>query len=750
MELIEKTISNLISSQFPEFYQEEGPIFILFVQKYYEWLEQPGNVLYQTRRIFENRDIDECTDKFLVFFKETYLKNIQLDTTQNIRQLIKHSLDLYRSKGSERALRLLFQAAFGVTPSVYYPGDDIFKLSDGEWVIPTYLEISPSQYNVDLVNKQVEGTISGATAFVDAVVRQSGKTISDILYISDLNSNFKTGEQLILSYNHLSARRRPTVIGSLNDVSISTEGIGSGFAVGDLLENIQSAHGFGAKGRVNAVSTTTGVVGFSLLDGGYGFSNQTTVIVSENVLNLTSVVNQPVLFEQISQNLATFPYVNANGGFQKDDTLTVYFPNNAVRGTARVLTINATNSSSGNLFIEVLTGNVSANAIFTNANAVAANLNLITGYVDQTATANIMGITVLASNNVKVGVFNESNQFVVGVHYTTNNSNSTGILSSISTGSGANLGISNTLLYTEIAAINSDKLKTYSNVQLNVNYGFPAFPTGNSTTNIATCLSYSNITFGKVQSLVSINPGSNYNDKPFVTIYDPISLPMQRQDMILNYANATVAFAVGELITQASSNARGIVTSSSLANSTLFIENLRVLSKNDFVITVDANSTIVGTDSGAIANCTAVKVDFTSAYLGNNVSLDVKLTSFSGAITDLQIIDSGFGYQNNEVVTIVVGNNVIGTGFAVLNRQGMGSGYYRKKGGFLSDSKKIFDGYYYQNYSYDISSSIALERYANLLKNVTHQAGKIFFGTFVHQVQINTNLNNVTASTSKV
>jgi len=108
MEIIEKKISNLIENQFPSFYREEGPIFIEFVKQYYKWLENE-NALKHSRNYFDYKDIDSTTDQFLVYFKEKYLKNIQFETTTNTRQLLKHTLDLYRSKGTERSIDLLFK-----------------------------------------------------------------------------------------------------------------------------------------------------------------------------------------------------------------------------------------------------------------------------------------------------------------------------------------------------------------------------------------------------------------------------------------------------------------------------------------------------------------------------------------------------------------------------------------------------------------------------------------------------------------
>jgi len=59
---IEKTISNFIESQFPAFYQEEGPNFILFTKAYYEWMEQEGKPVREARNLFDYRDIDNTIE----------------------------------------------------------------------------------------------------------------------------------------------------------------------------------------------------------------------------------------------------------------------------------------------------------------------------------------------------------------------------------------------------------------------------------------------------------------------------------------------------------------------------------------------------------------------------------------------------------------------------------------------------------------------------------------------------------------
>ena len=109
MSYLKNNVSTFIKTQFPAYYREEGDVLVEFVTDYYRWLESPNNAVYHTRRIPGYLDIDETAEEYLVYFKETYLKGIQFEVTTNIRQLIKHSLDIYRSKGTERSIDLLFR-----------------------------------------------------------------------------------------------------------------------------------------------------------------------------------------------------------------------------------------------------------------------------------------------------------------------------------------------------------------------------------------------------------------------------------------------------------------------------------------------------------------------------------------------------------------------------------------------------------------------------------------------------------------
>jgi hypothetical protein len=821
MEVIEKTVSNLIENQFPSFYKEQGSVFIEFVKQYYKWLETE-NALKHSRNFFEYKDIDETTEQFLVYFKEKYLKNIQLETNTNTRQLLKHTLDLYRSKGTERSIDLLFKLVFGVPSQVYYPGDDVFTLSSGFWKKQKYLEVNININNISFSGKTISGLTSGATAFVDAVVRKRIKDrIVDVFYISSLVGNFLTDEYLQVSNDgSFNGNRKTFVIGSLNSVIISDIGVGSGYSIGDIVD-LNSNYGINAKARVSSINSTIGTVEFELLNGGYGYTDNASVIISEKVLTLSNVVisntesnNYFEILNNTYQPLANINFLNANGFFVPNTDIYTYHANNVVKGVGKVISTSTNTATNGQIFIIKYSGNLASNAFYTTANAIGANQAVSNGYVDKTVSGNVVGVSsnvtlytintnksfikdeiiyqvndsntvtangtvikytpIIGSNGIleiansfgvfrnsrliyssnstvsnldsielRIGVYNVSSTYTAFnnnyFYANSTNYNTTAVITTISTGSGADFNISNDMLYEEFINFNSDSLSQKSNVALNVNYNFTAMPTANLSTILNTALTYANTKIGKINFITGANPGSGYSYPPFVLVYDPKTYRYERQDKVLTIANNTALFLPGEIVTQnVGSNAFAIVKS--FSNNELKIEKL--LWNDVFAITTNIATRLFGQTSGAFGNITSINVDYTTDYLGFNAIVDNSVQISNGAISGIQVIDSGFGFLKDEIVDISSSNNdSLASGIAVLRRQGEAEGFYKQKGGFLSDQKKLFDGNYYQDYSYEIISSVVLNKYEEMLKNVLHLSGTKYFARYEYSAIANSGID---------
>ena len=284
-----KDISQLVKNQFPSFYHDEGEMFIAFVKAYYEWLESNNQALYHSRRLAEYKDIDKTIDDFIIDFKNKYLSDVQFNVATNKRLFVKNALEFYRAKGSPRAVDLFFKLIYGLEARVYEPSRDLFRLSDNEWTNERYLELLPSDKNLNFVGKQIFGSISGATAFAEKLVRvKTGTKFVEVLYLSGLSDNFITNE-LIFAYDidqSLTDEFRNEVVGSLTHFTITSSD--ANFKVGERLY-VKTGSGKKAQVIVAAVQNAVGVVSFNFIDGGWGFSTNAQVIGSEKTLTLDDV-----------------------------------------------------------------------------------------------------------------------------------------------------------------------------------------------------------------------------------------------------------------------------------------------------------------------------------------------------------------------------------------------------------------------------------------------------------------------------
>jgi hypothetical protein len=513
MKQIEDDISLLVENHFPQFYKEQGNTFIEFVKEYYQWTQQTNNNIFFSRNLLEFRDIDNTIDEFLYHYKLKYLTGAPVDFDKT-RFNVKHSGDFYSSKGTERGTKLFLNRVFNVSETeVYFPGRDVIKASDGEWVVPVYLEVSLSTKTSSFVGKTVIGSSSGASAFVEGVGRKSldGKYI-DVVYLSNVNGAFLFDEIITTDG---SLNECPRVIGSLTTITINDSG--RDFNVGDIVDVVSSVRGKQGKARIDSVGQQTGKVTFTLLDGGTGYRLTTNPVVAEKMLEYTSKVFSNtyvpnfLIDEVIYQPLANIVFSSSNTSFslaqlvtganstanvatgrivgkvQKTvtGTATANSTSNTVTGIGTQFSVDLANndfikfqsnnstfqisSITSNTILELTTTgpNVTANTmtsangsflvIVTSGNwAVADRIHgtsaLIDSYTDKTATGTVMGV-----NSQYVGITSVSNTFTSNQHNFIYGgiSNVYANVSVIGTGTGADFNIGS-LTDEETVFLNTD------------------------------------------------------------------------------------------------------------------------------------------------------------------------------------------------------------------------------------------------------------------------------------------------------
>lgn len=270
-------ISHKIRDQFPEIFRETAAELVEFVSTYYSHLDDVLQKDY-----FKIYDIDTTYDHFLEYFKNQYLNGIDIPENIDVKFLFKNIHDLYRRKGTEEGIRLLFNIYFGEEPEIYYPKVALLAPSASQYTQVNYLEMRPVQKidNYDLEKGMyIEGQVSGARAFVQNIVFKNlfGENVP-IVYLSDKQGEFTAEDRIIIlnrdgTFNRYSNER---IQGSLSDIQFSdTDTSSPGNAIGDILNVVpasSSSKGFAGTAIVKDVTTSTsGAIDISVIDGGYGY-----------------------------------------------------------------------------------------------------------------------------------------------------------------------------------------------------------------------------------------------------------------------------------------------------------------------------------------------------------------------------------------------------------------------------------------------------------------------------------------------
>jgi hypothetical protein len=161
--------SLLVNRQLPEFVREEYPLFVSFLEAYYEFLETEryttvdGKVISQKNNLIEKLkdlqnffDVDLSLDDFEEQFFNTFISYLPKQTLVDKSFLIKNILPLYQSKGTQKSFEYLFRLLYGEDIQIEYPGQKVLRASSGKWVIENILRADLefySQYISDGTNK---------------------------------------------------------------------------------------------------------------------------------------------------------------------------------------------------------------------------------------------------------------------------------------------------------------------------------------------------------------------------------------------------------------------------------------------------------------------------------------------------------------------------------------------------------------------------------------------------------------------
>ena len=112
---------------------------------------------------------------------------------------------------------------------------------------------------------------------------------------------------------------------------------------------------------------------------------------------------------------------------------------------------------------------------------------------------------------------------------------------------------------------------------------------------------------------------------------------------------------------------------------------------------------------------------------------EVSVTGLGGSIKKISIINSGLNYLDSVYALVINSSGISSVAKILLTASAITKypGYFDGDDGKLSSNKRIQDGHYYQQFSYELKSKISFDKYFNVLKDITHPAGLRLFGSIL-------------------
>ncbi len=129
----------------PAFLRDEDPLFVKFVEYYYDWMSQDGNALDYIQNLIEYRGIETTTNTFLQLIISQLMDFIPAAANVNRPLIASHIRDFYQSKGTFPSYEFVMNLVFQQALSIVWYSDYVFRPSSNESTRNAYMFIDTAQ-----------------------------------------------------------------------------------------------------------------------------------------------------------------------------------------------------------------------------------------------------------------------------------------------------------------------------------------------------------------------------------------------------------------------------------------------------------------------------------------------------------------------------------------------------------------------------------------------------------------------------
>lgn len=282
--------SLLIPYQLPAYIRDDPAYanFVLFLQAYYEWMEQEGGVTNRSKNILNYTDVDNTTSEFIDYFVNDFLPFFPKDLLIDKARAIKYAKQFYQAKGTPASYKFLFKILYNSDFDVYYTKESVLRASAGSWYVAKSLKLASLDDNLlNIKQYRLLGEISKAIATIENSVVSGNKTE---IFLSNIQRLFESGEFVrVVDANDQDVLfngqpLRAKIVGQISSIVINPNARGLFYQPGDPVVvfgglNDDVPFPIGANAEVETV-TTGSIQSINVIDGGFGYSLQSPIIIT--------------------------------------------------------------------------------------------------------------------------------------------------------------------------------------------------------------------------------------------------------------------------------------------------------------------------------------------------------------------------------------------------------------------------------------------------------------------------------------
>lgn len=751
--------SLLVNRQVPEFVREEHPLFITFLEAYYEYLEtiqgsQKNDLVSKAKELRYVSDVDTSIDLFEESFINNYASLIPQDALINKEFLIKNVLPLYLARGNQKSFELLFRMLYGTEVEITFPKDNILRASAGNWVIDNVLRINNSVYSFydgDGTTKTFYLTQQvgedEVTVYVDGVVTTSGFHIQKESKKINFNSAPSNGADIKVYYDNfdetLFTNRKITGLTSgataiverasprlitqqtsielyINDLSL----LGTFVNAETITTNIFADDG---ETLINIGSDTVATLSsITVTNGGarYNVGDPVTIIGGAPSEQAEAIV------DSVTTGFADTTNVHFGGaGFQAGGIITGQDSGSGII-TAAVLTVDDSGANTANLFT-IFTDIVDTYSNVTlsssdygfPSNVIPTGENVSTRLIDALSQGTITGIgpinsfTILFSNTSLPNTINlqADGAKIETLANTFVDIKSFGALGRIRINNGG------------VGYRVGDEIVFGANPTSTYGIGAAAAVTNVSSTGAITKIEFQPTRISGSANTTNgshVVTGTSTNFTGELTVGDRIMI--NSEPRYVNAISSSTSFNVNVAFTRTSTERKVGVYNRYLIGGQGYTQN------NFPTITVSSSNT-----SAVNANVSIV------ALMGDGEQLSVSANTIAGEIQSIKVTNAGAGYQFVPTIDLTNFGDGTATAQAQIERSYVSfPGKWTTSEGIISSLDRKIEGLdYYIDFTYVTSVATEFSKYKDVLKGLLHPAGFKNYAQYPVERSINTNLS---------